>query len=483
MSQNYLISGYRPESLFHYFEDISRIPRGSGNESGIADYLCDFARSRGLFCLRDKENNVFMRKEASPGYADHPAVLLQGHTDMVCEKNAGTVHDFLRDPLDLYIEDGWLRARGTTLGGDDGAAVAIMLALLDDGGLAHPMLECLFTTGEETRMTGADAFDYSVVQARKLINLDSESEGVVTVSCAGSADVTLNYPADRIRESGRSLKVSVKGLAGGHSGAEIHLGRGNANRILARLLAVLYDDTPFHLISVFGGSKRNAIPREAGAEICVPDEKKAAEILLAEEAEIRAELPDADSDFRVHVGKGSIREEMFSYKDTSAVLNLLLSVPDGVIAMSPAVKDFVRTSSNIGVVTTDAAGVHAGIMVRSSCDSEMDAALLILRRLAKLIGAGYVLEDRHAGWELCPDSALTRDYVETWKALYPEKEPVVCGIHAGLECGIILSKLDGKCDAISIGPDMRGIHTPGEALSLASCERTYKLVAEMLRRG
>lgn len=483
MAKNYLISGYTPASLFRYFEDLCAIPHGSGNEAGVAEYLCDFAKSRGLFCIRDTANNVFIRKKASAGYEDHPAILLQGHTDMVCEKNADTVHDFERDPLDLYIEDGWLRARGTTLGGDDGIAVAMMLAILDDTTLNHPMLECLFTTGEETRMAGADEFDYSVVTARKLINLDSEAEGIVTVSCAGGTDVMLNYPVDRIAESARTLRVSVKGLAGGHSGAEIHLCRANANRVLARLLAALYEDEPFHLISISGGNKRNAIPREAQAEIAVLDEKRATRIILEEEARITAELSPADSGFRVHVGKGCVREEMFSYKDTSAVLNLLLTVPNGVIAMSPTVENFVRTSSNIGVVTTDEAGVHVGIMARSSCDSEMDATLVVLSRLAKLIGAEYVLEDRHAGWELCPDSALTRDYVETWKSLYPGKEPVVCGIHAGLECGIIISKLEGGCDAISIGPDMRNIHTPDEALSLLSCQRTYALVVEMLARG
>ncbi len=483
MSHDYLISGYEPASLFRYFEDLCAIPHGSGNEAGVADWLCDFAKAHGLFCIRDAANNVFMRKEASAGYEDHPPILLQGHTDMVCEKNKDTVHDFDKDPLDLYIENGWLRARGTTLGGDDGAAVAMMLAILDDDSLAHPMLECLFTTGEETRMAGADEFDYSVVTARKLINLDSEEEGIVTVSCAGGADVMLNYPVDRIAESGRTLRISVKGLAGGHSGAEIHLCRANANRVLARLLAVLYEDEPFRLIGVSGGNKRNAIPREAEAEIAVLDEKRATRILLEEEARIHAELSPADNGFRVHIGKGCVREEMFSYKDTSAVLNLLLTVPNGVIAMSPTVENFVRTSSNIGVVTTDEAGVHVGIMARSSSDSEMEATLLVFRRIAKLIGAEYVLEDRHAGWELCPDSDLTRDYVEAWKSLYPEKEPIVSGIHAGLECGIIISKLDGKCDAISIGPNMRNIHTPDEALSLISCQRTYALVAQMLKRG
>jgi dipeptidase D len=479
----YLVTGYHPIELYHYFEDLCAIPHGSGNEAGVASYLCAFAQSHGLDFVRDEVNNVLIRKGATAGYEGKPAILLQGHMDMVCEKNSTTIHDFEKDPLELIVEDGWLRANGTTLGGDDGAAVAMMLAVLSDESVSHPDLECLFTVGEETRMVGADAFDYSLLKARKLINLDSEEEGIVTVSCAGGTDLALCYPAETLDCQGRTIRLSVRGLAGGHSGAEIHLGRANANRVLARLLAVLYDDTPFHLVSISGGNKRNAIPREAEAEISVLDEKRAIEILLREEGRIKAELCAEDLGFCLHVGKGVVREKMYSYKDSSAAINLLLMLPNGVIAMSPSVEGFVRTSSNLGIVTTTDSGIRADIMARSSCDSEMDALMLHFKRLAKLLGAEMVVEDHHSGWELNPNSDLTTLYTEVYREQNPEKEPIVCGIHAGLECGIMISKLGEKTDAISIGPDMKNIHTPDEKLSLPSLERSYALLTEMLKRS
>ena len=231
----YLINDLEPKRLFNYFEEISRIPRGSGNEGAIADYICNFAKEKGLYCIKDAVNNVFIRKEATKGYEDVPAVMLQGHTDMVCEKNAGTVHDFEKDPLKLAVKDGWLYAEGTTLGGDDGAAVAAMLAFLEDDSLEHPTLECLFTSGEETSLVGACAFDYSIVKARRIINLDTELEGEAICSCAGSADVILAVATDRSPMTQRALKITVKGLAGGHSGADIHLGRQSAIRIMGRV--------------------------------------------------------------------------------------------------------------------------------------------------------------------------------------------------------------------------------------------------------
>lgn len=476
----YILNGYKPETMFHCFEDICAIPHGSGNEKAVASYVCDFAEKHGLEFFHDSADNVLVKKPASKGMEDRPTVMLQGHMDMVCEKNGDTVHDFLTDPLKLYVEDGWLRARGTTLGGDDGAAIAMMLAILDDDSLRHPALECLFTTGEETSMVGANAFDFGKIRARKIINLDSEEEGIVTVSCAGGADSIFDVYIEKAPYEGRSIRLSVKGLAGGHSGAEIHMCRANANKVMARLLARLYASEPFRLVSVSGGNKRNAIAREAEAELCVLDEKAAIKVLLDEEAKISSELSEADSGFRLHVGKGRVCNSAMTYRSTSAVINMMLLLPNGVIAMSPSVKDFVRTSSNLGVVTTEEVKVRVIAMSRSSCDSELDALLLEFGRLAKLIGAEMTQSDRYSGWEFNPDSGLARDYVRIYEEQNPGKKAVVAGIHAGLECGVIISKIGESCDAISIGPDMKNIHTPDEALSLESCERTYKLLVEML---
>lgn len=481
MNTNGLEQGVKPAKMLRFFEEICKIPHGSGNEQAISDYLAAFAKERGLFCVQDEALNVFIRKDATLDCADLPPILLQGHMDMVCEKNADVQHDFLTDPLDVYIEDGWMKARGTTLGGDDGIAVATMMALLDSDDISHPMLECLITTGEETRMAGADAFDYSLVTARKLINLDSEDEGVATASCAGGMDLCMTYETDRIPCPGRPMKVQIKGLAGGHSGADIHLCRGNANRLMGRLLAAVYDEYPFSLTSVSGGNKRNAIPREATAEFFTdhPDEVKT--ILLAEEAKLKKELSPADSGFSIRIGKGSPCDRMMTCKDSSAVINLLTLVPNGVIAMSPFVENFVRTSSNIGIVTTTDRSVRLDLMARSSSDSEMDALTLTFKRFAKLAGAELIIEDRHAGWDFDPDSKLAADFVRVYKETFgADSRPVVNAIHAGLECGIIVSALEGQCDAISIGPTLKNIHTPDEALELASCEKLWKLLLNLL---
>lgn len=479
---NYIINGYSPATLFRYFEDISAIPRGSGNERAIADYLCAFAEEHSLEYLRDGANNVLIKKPASQGCEGRPAVMLQGHTDMVCEKESGVTHDFEKDPLKLKITDGWLSATGTTLGGDDGAAVAMMLAILDDNAIAHPTLECLFTTAEETSMGGANAFDFSSVSARRIINLDSEEEGIVTVSCAGGADCIFELDTESTPYNGRSIKLTVKGLAGGHSGAEIHLCRANANKILARLLARLYDDEPFKLVSINGGNKRNAIPREATAELCVIDEVRAKYVLLEEERKITADLSAADSGFRLHIDKGHRMERAMTYRSTSTAINLLLLTPNGPIAMSPTIENFVRTSSNLGVVTTDTENgkIRAVAMARSSCDSELDALITEFRRHAKLVGAEFAVEGRYSGWSPAASSELTKLYVDCYERQNPGKKATVAGIHAGLECGVIISKLGGDCDAISIGPNMRDIHTPNERLDLASCEHTYDLVVDML---
>lgn len=480
----YIINGYSPESMFRFFEVIAAIPHGSGNESGIADYICDFAKARSLEYLRDSANNVLIRKPASKGYEDHPVVMLQGHTDMVCEKNADVQHDFERDPLKLSIKDGWLSAEGTTLGGDDGAAVVMMLAILDDKDLPHPELECLFTTAEETSMSGANAFDYTPIKARRIINLDSEDEGTVTVSCAGGADCVFDLETESTDYNGRSLRLTVKGLAGGHSGAEINLCRANANKIMARLLARLYEDEPFKLVSVSGGNKRNAIAREAYAEVCVIDEVRATEVLLKEEARITSELSAADAGFRLHVGKGRRVSSAMTYRSTSAAINLLLLTPDGVVAMSPSIENFVRTSTNLGVVTTDpeSGSITACAMARSSVDSELDALIVRFSRLAKLIGAKLTVGGRYSGWAPAENSALADAYAEAFEARNKGEKARIAGIHAGLECGIIISRLEGDTDAISIGPNMRDIHTPAERLDLASCERTYLYVTDMLKK-
>lgn len=475
----YIIKGYRNEAFFHFFEEISAIPRGSGNEAGIARYLADFAAARGLFCDVDDVNNVLIRKPATPGYEEVPPLLLQGHTDMVCEKNAGVEHDFAVDPLNLYVENGFLRAKGTTLGGDDGAAVAVMLAVLDDATLAHPLLECLFTVGEETSLIGASHFDCGKLLSRRMLNLDTELDGEAIASCAGSADLVFSLQDDEEKINDHTLDITVSGLAGGHSGADIALGRGNAIALLGRILARIYEDCPFRLVMWQGGNKRNAIPRESRAKIVTLEPERAKAIAQEEEVRIRGELTKADSAFRVRLARGPLTAACFSYRKTSALISLVTLARTGVIAMAPAKPDFVRTSASMGLLEAAGGRAEVSVMARSSCDSEMDALLVSYGRLAKALNMDLLLDGRSSGWDLNPESKLAKDYLSVYKRLFPGSAPVVNGIHAGLECGIFVGKLPGM-DALSVGPTIENIHSPDEAMDLASCDRFCDLVFAMI---
>lgn len=473
--------GYEPKRVLEIFEQICSIPHGSGNEEQIGLWLCDFAKGLGLEHLRDGAGNVLIRKGASAGYESSPAVMLQGHMDMVCEKNGATEHDFLADGLKLHIKEGRLMAKGTTLGGDDGIALAYMLAILE-GDYPHPALECLITTGEETSMVGASAFDYSQINARRIINIDSEEEGYVTMSCAGGCDLHLDLDTDLLPGKGRTLKLELTGLAGGHSGTEIDKHRASSIRIMGRILARLYDDTPFNLCCVSGGNKRNAIPRECTAEIYPLDPSRAIEIIADEEKRIRKELSSFDKKFKIRCKKGLTDAPMFTYKDSSAVINMMTLPSNGVYSVYQNKEGAVRSSSNMGIITTEQGRVRLDIMARSSCESEMDEMILKFKRLAKAIGVSMEIEDRHPGWELNPESRLADLYVDTYNTLYKKegRSAQKCAIHAGLECGIIVSALGQDADAISIGPDIYDIHTPDEALDINSTERTFRVLLEML---
>ncbi len=481
-----VINGYKPEKLFNIFEEICSIPHGSGNEKGIADYIEHFAIERGLYCVRDALDNVFIRKNATVGYENSPAVMLQGHTDMVCEQNEGTGHDFETEGLDLYIENGWLKARGTTLGGDDGVAVAIMLAALDDDTLKHPTLECLFTTGEETGLYGATGFDYSVVTAKSLINLDSEEEGVATVSCAGgiALDFTLKCERVPLPSFARPVSVEISGLMGGHSGAEIHLQRGNANVLLGKMLSALYEVHPFTIVTISGGSRGNAIPRESKAVIFTDEPTEATEFLKNYSKTVKEWLPKDDKGFRVKVGKAKGEyNSMLTFADTVKYLTLVSLMPEGVIARMKNIPEMVETSNNLGVVRDlGEKGIFLDYHGRSSSESKMDVLEITSKQLAKALGLELDINGRYSGWPMKDSSALAELYIKTAPAVFGENVcPRIAAIHAGLECGIICSAVKGL-DAISIGPILKNIHAPGEALELSSFERLWTLVTLMLEK-
>lgn len=478
----YIIKNRRPEKLFHFFEEISAIPRGSGNEKEIADYIENFAKARGLFCVRDEINNVFVRIEASEGREGENAILLQGHTDMVCEKNSDTEHDFEKDPLELYIdENGWLRAKGTTLGGDNGVAIALMLLVLDGGLESHPAVECLFTTNEEVGLDGAKAFDYSIVKATGMINLDSEAEGIVTVSCAGGIRSDLMMKPDKIPFEGTALEIKLSGLAGGHSGAEINCGRANANKLMGRILSAALGRIKFKLVTIEGGSKDNAIPRECRAVIAVANgqTEEAKTIVKTEADAIYAELSDCDKAMAVSCKETDPCEFMLDDRYTRFAVAIPTVATNGVMAMSRDIEGLVEYSRNLGVIKSDGEQIEFIFSSRSSTESRIDASCAELDALAAITGCVTKHYSRYPGWKYEKDSPLRDKYVETARRVLG-KEAVVEAIHAGLECGIIKSNIP-YMDIISIGPDMRGIHSPDEALDLDSFERLWYTLEDMLK--
>ncbi len=489
---NYIINGRRPENLFHFFEQISAIPRKSGNENEIADFICDFAEKRGLEYIRDSHNNVLVRKGAAAGYENHPAVLLQGHLDIVCVAEKGSVHDFLKAPLQLISDDEWLYADGTTLGADDGAGVAAMLAVLDDETLVHPEIECLFTTEEETGMTGAMNFDASEIRASAMLNLDSEEEGVAIIGCAGGADVNVRIESDYVDLYGKCLTVAVGGFAGGHSGSDIDKERINAITLTARLLSSLYSKMPFNLISLEAGTVNNAIPSDAEAVISVSDEASAVSFL--EDAFKRAgeEFTESDAGGYIKIKKtgsaGFTRTKMHTFKSTSRLLSFINLAPCGVIRRNKQDFVFPEASSNLASVhMSDGGAVDIAFLIRSALDVTMDSMAAKFETLARLTGGVVTVSGKYPGWAPVYKTPLQNLFINEYKKLFPEaSEPVLMPIHAGLECGVIYSKIVScrgvGIDVISIGPEIRDIHTPEERLSLDSFERFWQLVTSMLEK-
>ncbi len=474
---NYVTNGLEPSCVLRFFEEISAIPRGSFHEGRIADYLVNFAEDRGLVFVRDADNNVLIRKAATEGEEHRAPVLLQGHTDMVCEKNSDVAHDFLKDPLKLQIKGDWLTATGTTLGADNGIAVAMMLAILDGALASHPTVECLFTTAEEVGLCGAMSFDYSRVTARRMVNLDSEALGIITAGCAGGVRTDMELPLSYVPFSGHALTVSVKGLMGGHSGESINEGRANANLLMGRILATALGGS-FHLISLEGGSKDNAIPRECVARIAVNDPAQAEAALTATAEAIARELVPEDRGFTLSVEDTDAEAVMADRASTDRALMLLASMPNGVFEMNRNVEGLVEYSRNLGVVRTEEGKMTCVFAARSSMEARLDASCAGLDAVARAIGAETRHHSRYPGWTYAPESPLRKAYREAYRRVTGQ-EAVVNTIHAGLECGIISSKVPGM-DIISIGPDMKDIHSPDEALSLPSVAVFWDTLVELI---
>ena len=470
-----ILEGLRPEAALHYFEELCAIPHGSRDTKRISDYCVRFAEKHGLRYVQDAHNNVVIYKDGSAGYENHPTVILQGHLDMVCEKEPDCDIDFSTDGLRLRQDGTYLFAEGTTLGGDDGIAVAYTLAVLASETLAHPPLEAVFTVDEEIGMLGADALDMSLLSGRVMLNIDSEDEGILTAGCAGGATATVTLPVTREAVRQQGWRVRVDGLTGGHSGVEIHKGRVNANKLMAKLLRSL---PGLRLARVDGGAKDNAIPRSCEALLVSQAADFAARFETAK-ADCLAALPATEPHAVITCEKAEVAE-VLTADSTAAVLGLLDELPNGVQAMSTDIPGLVQTSLNLGIVKTSAENVAMTFSVRSSVGAEKSALLARLQGLAEKYGAAYGQMGEYPAWEFRKDSRLRETMVQTFEALYGKK-PVVDVIHAGLECGIFSDRLHGL-DAVSFGPQMHDIHTSRERLELASVARTWDYLVAVLAK-
>ncbi len=479
-----VLENLEPKRVFYYFEEIAGIPHGSGNTKGISDYLAGFAKEQGLEYYQDELNNVIIIKEATEGYEAAAPIIIQGHMDMVCEKESGSSIDFEKDGLELYVEDGFVKAKDTTLGGDDGIAVAYALALLESKEYAHPRLEVVITVDEETGMNGAYGIDLSMLKGRKMLNIDSDEEGIFLTSCAGGTAVKAQIPVKRYTEQGISLTVKVEGLFGGHSGAEIHKEHGNADILMGRVLDVLAKDIPFGIIRLAGGLKDNAIPRECVAELLLPEEcvASAMEIFAVQSEILAKELFASDPEVKVScVNNGAKEADILDFVSLNKVLCYLRMVPNGVQHMSQAIKGLVETSLNLGIMELQEDVFMTETSIRSSVGSRKADLRDKLINIIELVGGEAEVIGDYPAWEYKAESILREEIATAYRTVYG-KEAEFTAIHAGLECGILSEKLEGL-DCVSFGPENFDIHTPKERLNIASTERVWNFLIEFLKNA
>ena len=478
-----VLSELEPKEVFRYFEEICGIPHPSYKEKKLSDYCVEFARSHGLEVQQDDLGNIIIVKDATEGYEDVPPLIMQGHLDMVCEKEPGCDIDFDHDGLRLRVEGDYITAEGTTLGGDDGIAVAYILAVLASDSLEHPRIEAVFTVSEEVGMDGAKAIDLSGLQGHKLLNIDSEEEGYLLTSCAGGCRADVLLPAVYETRQGCRYEITVDGLIGGHSGAEIDKGRANANVLLGRALMMLKNEMEYSIASLSGGLKDNAIPRKAQALIVIDsrDAVRLESLIQKMESVIAGEYTITDPDITVSLAAAGAGETKALTGDCGRkVITLLNLLPNGIQTMSADIKGLVETSLNLGIMTLDEKELALRYAVRSSVRTAKEYVVDKLRLLARELGGELARSGDYPEWAFRKDSPLREDMVRVYREMYG-KEPVIQAIHAGLECGLLADKIS-DLDAVSIGPDMVSIHTTEEKLSIPSTKRVWDYIVEVIRQ-
>ena len=474
------LAGLEPASVFGYFEKICSIPHGSGNTKAISDYLVSFAKEHDLRYIQDELNNVILFGEGTCGYEDHEPVIIQGHMDMVCEKDADCSIDMEKEGLDVTHDTEYVFARGTTLGGDDGIALAYALALLADKSIPHPPLEVVITVDEETGMDGAAGIDLSELKGRTLLNIDSEEEGIFTVSCAGGAKATIHLPVQRRAVYGPCVRLTVEGLQGGHSGVEIHKNRANANKVMGEFLGRVQKLMPLCITKLSGGAKDNAIPRSCQVTLVALGMyiERINDVAAQLQKEIREQYDEPDAIIRGDdvdaLGGNALTTEC-----SARVIALLNAAPNGVQAWSKDIEGLVQTSLNLGVAALDEE-LRLTFAVRSSVNQEKQELLARLEELAKFYDGSYTQMGEYPAWEYKKDSKLRDTMVRVYKEMFG-KDPQVVAIHAGLECGMLSEKLPGL-DCVSIGPELHDIHTSREKLGIASTKRIWEFIKQVLKQ-
>jgi len=479
-----VIEGLEPKLIWHHFYEISQIPRGSGNEEAVGEYILSVAKRNNLEYKKDDLGNIIVSKPATSGMENSTGTVIQGHTDMVCEKNNETIHDFLTDPIKLMQDGEWLKADGTTLGADNGIGVCYALAVMDEKSIVHPPMEFLFTVDEETGLTGANGLKSDFVKGKILINLDSEEEGAFYIGCAGGQHTILRRQIDwqQVSPGFSSFKIKIGGLRGGHSGLNIHEGFGNSIKLLGRFLYNLSEKTNYQLASFSGGSKHNAIPREAEATIAVP--KDAINILkgIIDEFDkiFKNELQFSDKGVYVEVNEAPPVEKVFSNELQNEFIRLIVAIPHGVIEMSQAVEGLVDTSTNMAIAEIKENKIELLTSQRSSVASAIIDIAGKVRAVGEL--AGFEVEEGggYPSWEPNPDSALLKFAMAAYKDSTGD-EAEVKAIHAGLECGIIGEKYEGM-DMISFGPTIEGAHSPDERVHMQSVNNCWDFLLELLKK-